>query len=54
MSLLLKNKIIPIVVGGSQDLTYALYRSYDLVEQMVNVAVIDSSFDFGIISIKIG
>ncbi len=44
---LLKNKIIPIVVGGSQDLTYALYRSYDLVEQMVNVAVIDSSFDFG-------
>ena len=44
---LLKNKIIPIIVGGSQDLTYALYRSYDLVEQMVNVAVIDSSFDFG-------
>ena len=44
---LLKNKIIPIVIGGGQDLTYALYRSYDTVEQMVNVAVIDSSFDFG-------
>lgn len=44
---LLKNKIIPIVIGGSQDLTYPLYRSYDLVEQMVNVAIVDSSFDFG-------
>lgn len=44
---LLKNKIIPIIIGGGQDLTYAIYRSYDSVEQMVNVAVIDSSFDFG-------
>ncbi len=44
---LLKKKIIPIVLGGSQDITYALYRAYDLVEQMVNVSVIDNAFDFG-------
>lgn len=44
---LLKQKIIPVVLGGTQDLTYALYRAYDLVEQMVNIAVIDSRFDFG-------
>jgi hypothetical protein len=32
-----KEKIIPIVIGGSQDLTFALYRSFDELEQMVNL-----------------
>jgi arginase family enzyme len=44
---LIKNKIIPIVIGGSQDLTYGLYRAYDDLEQMVNLVAIDSKFDFG-------
>lgn len=44
---LIKNKVIPVVLGGSQDLTYAIYRAYDRLEQMVNLAVIDSRFDFG-------
>ncbi|MFE3866971.1 formimidoylglutamase [Flavobacterium sp. LS2P90] len=44
---LIKKKIIPIVVGGSQDLTYALYRAYDDLEQMVNLVSIDNKFDFG-------
>jgi hypothetical protein len=44
---LLKKNIIPIVIGGSQDLTYALYRAYDKLEQMVNLVTIDSRFDFG-------
>ncbi len=44
---LLKKKIIPIVIGGSQDLTYALYRAYDHLEQMVNLVSIDNKFDFG-------
>ena len=47
VSSLIKNKIIPIVIGGSQDLTYALYRAYDDLEQMVNLVAIDSKFDFG-------
>lgn len=42
---LLKNKIIPIVLGGSQDLTYAIYRGYDAMEQMVNFVSIDSKID---------
>lgn len=46
-SALIKKKIIPIVIGGSQDLTYALYRAYDDLEQMVNLVSIDSKFDFG-------
>ena len=44
---LLKNKIIVFVLGGSQDLTYPLYRAYDQLEQMVNLVAIDSKFDFG-------
>jgi arginase family enzyme len=44
---LIKKNIIPIVTGGSQDLTYALYRAYDNLEQMVNLVSIDSKFDFG-------
>jgi arginase family enzyme len=46
-SKLLKNGIIPIVIGGTQDLTYPLYRAYDALEQMVNLVSIDSKFDFG-------
>jgi arginase family enzyme len=47
LAALIKRKIIPIVIGGSQDLTYALYRAYDDLEQMVNLVAIDSKFDFG-------
>ena len=47
VSHLLKKNIIPIIIGGSQDLTYALYRAYDELEQMVNLVSIDSKFDFG-------
>ena len=44
---LIKKGIIPVVIGGSQDLTYSLYRAYDELEQMVNLVAIDSKFDFG-------
>ncbi len=44
---LVKRKIVPIVIGGSQDLTYPIYRAYDKLEQMVNLVSIDSKFDFG-------
>jgi len=47
VSRLMKNKVIPIIIGGSQDLTYALYRGYDDLEQMVNLVSIDSKFDLG-------
>ena len=47
VSSLIKKKVIPVVIGGSQDLTYSLYRAYDDLEQMVNLVAIDSKFDFG-------
>jgi arginase family enzyme len=43
---LVKKKIIPIVFGGSQDLTYAMYRAYDNLDQMVNLVAVDNQFDF--------
>lgn len=44
---LIKKRIIPIVLGGSQDITYSLYRAYDTLEQMVNLVAVDAKFDFG-------
>ncbi|WP_130735994.1 formimidoylglutamase [Flavobacterium sp. J27] len=43
---LLRKKIIPIIIGGSHDVTYPLYRAYDNLDQMVNLVTIDSQFDF--------
>jgi len=47
VSSLLKEKIIPIIMGGSQDLVYAQYRSYDSLGNMVNIVNVDSNFDIG-------
>ena len=47
ISLLIKKKIIPIILGGSQDLTYANYRAYDDLIPMVNVVNVDCSFNLG-------
>jgi formiminoglutamase len=44
---LLEQKIIPIILGGSQDLTYPNYRAYDNVLPMVNIVNVDSNFDLG-------
>lgn len=45
VNILLKKNIIPVILGGSQDLTYAMYRGYDNLDQMVNLVSIDKSFD---------
>jgi arginase family enzyme len=43
---LIKKKIVPLIIGGSQDLTYAIYRAFDNLDQMVNLVAIDNKFDF--------
>ncbi len=45
MEELMKKDILPILIGGGQDLTYAQYLAYENLEQRVDVAVIDSKFD---------
>jgi len=42
---LVKNNIIPIIMGGGQDLTYAQYMAYEDLEQKVDLVVVDSHFD---------
>lgn len=44
---LVKNQIIPVMIGGSQDLTMALYRGYEKLEQFVNLCSIDAKLDIG-------
>jgi formiminoglutamase len=44
---LLKKNIIPIIIGGSQDLTYCNYLAYLKMEQTINIVAVDSSFDIG-------
>ncbi|MFM1879331.1 MAG: hypothetical protein RLZZ241_2197 [Bacteroidota bacterium] len=44
---LLAERIIPIVIGATQDITYAMYRAFDGHSKMVNLVCIDSRFDFG-------
>jgi arginase family enzyme len=46
---LIKKGIIPIIIGGGQDLTYSNYRAYDELEQTVNIVAVDSKFDLGAI-----
>ncbi len=47
LTTLIKKGVIPIIIGGGQDLTYANYRAYDKLEQTVNLTVVDSKFDLG-------
>ena len=47
VSELVKENILPIIVGGSQDLTYGQYLAYVNLQQTTNIAAIDCNFDLG-------
>lgn len=42
---LVKEDILPVIIGGGQDITYAQYMAYEDLEQKVDLVVIDSKFD---------
>jgi formiminoglutamase len=44
---LLHRSILPIIIGGSQDLTYAQYRAYENLGQIINIVSVDPEFDLG-------
>ena len=50
VSTLIKKNILPVILGGGQDLTYANYRAYDTLEQLVNLVSVDAKFDLGAVS----
>ncbi|WP_299286345.1 formimidoylglutamase [uncultured Mucilaginibacter sp.] len=42
---LIKIDILPIIIGGSQDLTYAQYLAYEALEQKVDLVIVDAHLD---------
>jgi arginase family enzyme len=42
---LIKKDILPVIIGGGQDLTYAQYLAYETLEQKVDLVIIDPRFD---------
>lgn len=48
VSELIKQKVIPVIIGGTQDITFANYQAYESLGQIINIVSVDSSFDIGI------
>lgn len=44
---LVKSEVFPIVIGGSQDLTYPIYQAYEKLEQTINIIAVDPALDLG-------
>lgn len=44
---LLQNNIIPVIIGGGQDLTYANYLAYESIGKIINIVAVDKSFNIG-------
>lgn len=42
---LVKKNVIPVIIGGGQDLTYAQYLAYENLERKADLLVIDSHLD---------
>ncbi len=42
---LIRAGILPVIIGGGQDLTYAQYMAYEDLELKVDLVVIDKNFD---------
>ncbi|MGB0376969.1 MAG: formimidoylglutamase, partial [Flavobacteriaceae bacterium] len=38
--------VLPVFIGGSNDLVYPLYRSYQKNNQFINMVSVDNQFDF--------
>ena len=47
IAFLVENNVVPIILGGSNDLAFANYRAYEMMERVANVVAIDSCFDLG-------
>ena len=47
IAFLVENNVIPVILGGSNDLAFANYRAYEMMERVANVVAIDACFDLG-------
>ncbi len=44
---LLKKNILPFIIGGGQDLTFANYLAYESIGKIINIVTVDPAFDLG-------
>ena len=44
---LLNDGIIPLIIGGGQDVSYAVYKAYASLEKYITLTSVDNSFDIG-------
>jgi len=51
---LLEHNIVPVILGGSQDLTFAQYKAYEKLGRIINIAAVDPQFDLGTSGEKLG
>jgi len=47
LSEFIADKKFPVIMGGSNDLAFANYLAYEKLEQIINIAAVDSRFDIG-------
>jgi len=47
---LVRNGKIPVIIGGGQELTFAIYKAYEQLEQVVNLVTVDPNFDLGAVN----
>lgn len=44
---LIANNVLPVILGGSQDMTFANYQAYQNLGQIINIVSVDPLFDLG-------
>ncbi len=47
ISELIKKDVIPVIIGGSQDITMACYSSFENLERTINICAIDHALNVG-------
>ncbi len=44
---LIQSDIVPVILGGSQDLTFAMYNAFARLKRVINITSVDRQFDIG-------
>lgn len=47
LALLINEGVIPIILGGSNDLAFANYKAYELLQRVISIVSVDARFDLG-------
>ena len=45
---LIHDGIIPVIIGGGHDISYAVYKAYAALEKFITLTAVDKSFDIGL------